>query len=281
MRFPLAMARWRVAVFVGLLAVAAAEISVAQASWNIVYRVLTRQLDFLSSYLAATQQFAHWGYIVAALAMIWIYRPDLRRTFVAFVVALALANLATTTIKEVAGRARPPYGVMMENEEAAEIRGYLLEHDNPVLKPVRGDYWLWFSEDRPGLEPFRVLTGEFGARKLQPFGQYDSFPSGHATGAFVFATFLALLFPRSRVVWYLLAAGCAIARIRFRRHLPGDVIVGSAIGWFTVYWVFSWAWPFRLGEKLLGMGGAPEPKGEPHASEEARTSKGRLAHLAS
>lgn len=251
MTFPIKLPRWTIIVFLALLAIGIAEAMVAVPSWYIVYPFIKDRLNFLSSFFAATEQFASSTAIICAIVIVWIHRPDLRRTIVPFLISLLLATIVNTGIKFAAGRARPKYGVLMGDSQKREISDYLKDHDNPVLKPESGDYWMWFSKDRPGLEPFRFFSGEFDGEKLHPFGEYDSFPSGHATSVMVLATFLAILFPRSRIVWYILGIGCAFARVRFRRHHPADVIVGGAMGWFAVYLIFSWNWPFRLGERIV------------------------------
>ena len=256
MEFPVPLSRRSIATFLLLVAAGIAEVFVAVPSWNIIYPFIRTHLAFLDSFFAASEQFASGTAIFAAVLVVCIQKPELRRTVGAFLVAMLIATTVSTTIKYAAGRARPNYGVRMGTDEAALVRDYLKDHDNPVLKPVRGDYWLWFSKDRPGLEPFRFLHGEFNARKLQPFGEYDSFPSGHAVSVMVLAAYLAILFPESRIVWYLVAVGCALARIRFRRHHPADVIVGSAIGWFSVCLAFSWYWPFRIADRVLARIGA-------------------------
>ena len=57
----------------------------------------------------------------------------------------------------------------------------------------------------------------------------SSFPSGHASAAFMAAT---LLSERSRVkpVWYGLAAIVAASRIHVRIHHASDVLVGAGVG---------------------------------------------------
>jgi len=264
MNFPTNLPQWSLVLFVCLVLVGIAETTVAVPSWEIIYPFIKIRLSFLTSFFSAAEQFASATAIVSAILVVWIHRPDLRRTIAPLLVALVIATSLTTTIKFAAGRARPNYGIRMEPEQAAKVADFLKTHDNPVLKPVPGDYWLWFSKDRPGLEPFRILAGDLDTKRLRPFGEYDSFPSGHATSVMVLATFLALLFPRSRIVWYILGIGCAWARVRFRRHHPADIIVGGAIGWFTVYLVFSWVWPFRLGERILQLRAPISRVDEPH-----------------
>lgn len=69
-----------------------------------------------------------------------------------------------------------------------------------------------------------------------------SFPSGHASGSFAFASFVAYVLLRSKVTgggawrWVLslalvsLAAAIGLSRVVLGVHFPGDVLVGGAVG---------------------------------------------------
>lgn len=56
-------------------------------------------------------------------------------------------------------------------------------------------------------------------------------PSSHVMVAFAGATALARLFPRARVVGYVLAAGCAVTRVLAVQHFLSDVVAAAALGW--------------------------------------------------
>lgn len=71
-----------------------------------------------------------------------------------------------------------------------------------------------------------------------PFGKtsFNSFPSGHSTAAFGLATVFA--FEYRKTIWipclaYTLATGTAISRLYDNKHWASDVVIGSAIGFFT------------------------------------------------
>jgi membrane-associated phospholipid phosphatase len=69
---------------------------------------------------------------------------------------------------------------------------------------------------------------------------HNSFPSGHATTAFVLAAMLSLMYNRS-LFWILLAALVAYSRVYLFQHFLRDVIFGSLIGvlfGFIVYHYF-------------------------------------------
>jgi len=59
-------------------------------------------------------------------------------------------------------------------------------------------------------------------------------PSSHALVAFGGAWMLCKLYPRARVVWLLLAAGCALTRVQARAHFLSDVTVAAVAAWVVV-----------------------------------------------
>ena len=69
-----------------------------------------------------------------------------------------------------------------------------------------------------------------------------SFPSDHATAAFVIATAIWLWIKRDGWIWLILAAGIALARVWTGVHYPLDVTAGMVIGVsiaFIVHYLFS------------------------------------------
>jgi len=66
-----------------------------------------------------------------------------------------------------------------------------------------------------------------------------SFPSDHATGAFVIATAIWLFRRRAGKAWLALAACIAISRVWTGVHYPSDVLAGALLGTITavvVHW---------------------------------------------
>jgi len=61
-----------------------------------------------------------------------------------------------------------------------------------------------------------------------------SFPSGHATTIWAFCMAMTLLFPRYRLVWYVLAILVSISRVIVGAHYFSDLIAGAYIGVITV-----------------------------------------------
>ena len=59
-------------------------------------------------------------------------------------------------------------------------------------------------------------------------------PSTHAIVAFAAAAVLARLWPRARVIWYGLAAGCALTRVWTRAHFVSDCVVAAVVAYAIV-----------------------------------------------
>jgi membrane-associated phospholipid phosphatase len=76
-----------------------------------------------------------------------------------------------------------------------------------------------------------------------PNPRYDSsFPSGHAIQTFALASVFAHEYPHKLWVKFLTygyAAGVVGARLAARKHFPGDVMAGGAMGWFTGDYVYG------------------------------------------
>ena len=66
---------------------------------------------------------------------------------------------------------------------------------------------------------------------------YASFPSGHATNIFAFATVIGILLPRARVPLYALAVLIAASRVLIGQHYMMDVLVGAMLGIVFPYYV--------------------------------------------
>lgn len=72
-----------------------------------------------------------------------------------------------------------------------------------------------------------------GARSFHSFsGDHQSFPSGHATNAFAFATAVAGHYDGWLVptIVYTIASSVAFSRVNDRAHFPSDVVAGALIG---------------------------------------------------
>jgi membrane-associated phospholipid phosphatase len=82
-------------------------------------------------------------------------------------------------------------------------------------------------------------NGEF---EIGPSRWDSSFPSGHSINAWGMASIIAHQYPHPRIVpilAYGLAATVVVSRVGAREHFPGDVVAGSAMGWFIGDYVYG------------------------------------------
>jgi membrane-associated phospholipid phosphatase len=99
---------------------------------------------------------------------------------------------------------------------------------------------------------------KYAVNERRPNGGTQSFPSGHASGAFCGAEFL-----RKRYGWkygipaYAAASFVAFTRVEAREHYPHDVIAGAAVGIISTY-IFTrpykgWHVQAEAGAKYFGL----------------------------
>lgn len=105
----------------------------------------------------------------------------------------------------------------------------------------------------------RPLEGDrLGHFEDSPNGRWNSgFPSGHAINTWAMASIIAHQYPHPRIVpilAYGLAGTVVFARVGARQHFPGDVMAGSAMGWFIGDYVFGRRHNAELDRKPGGAG---------------------------
>jgi len=77
--------------------------------------------------------------------------------------------------------------------------------------------------------------GVFGFSPLSFDAKFESFPSGHSTTLGALFMIVALLLPRHRLLWGVIAVWLAATRVMVGAHYPSDVIAGFAYGtWFSL-----------------------------------------------
>ncbi len=74
--------------------------------------------------------------------------------------------------------------------------------------------------------PFRCLQIPMHINPSDHF----SFPSGHTSAAFLFATFAAIHWPLSALLLYPLAIAIGLSRVVLGVHYPSDILAGAALG---------------------------------------------------
>ncbi|MED0680415.1 undecaprenyl-diphosphatase [Aneurinibacillus thermoaerophilus] len=90
--------------------------------------------------------------------------------------------------------------------------------------------------------------------QLIPHAVNASFPSDHATAAFVIATSILIFRKKEGFVWLTLAAGIAFSRIWVGVHYPGDVFAGILLGIFSAKAIHKWLQKWGIIALLLHRG---------------------------
>jgi undecaprenyl-diphosphatase len=85
---------------------------------------------------------------------------------------------------------------------------------------------------------------------LEHNDKLQSFPSGHAATAAGLAVALAVLYPRGRWLFAVLAVLAALQRVEVQSHFPSDVLAGAALGCLTGALVSA---DWNLGRRLLHL----------------------------
>ena len=85
-------------------------------------------------------------------------------------------------------------------------------------------------------ELFKTM-GPFEFKLFAFSPDYASFPSGHATNIFAFATVIGMLWPRGKVLLYTIAAWIAASRVLLGQHYFTDVVFGAILGTLVPYYV--------------------------------------------
>lgn len=93
---------------------------------------------------------------------------------------------------------------------------------------------------RPDQEHFDYAFRAFMEDPLSTRGL--GMPSSHVMVAFAGAAVLARLFPETRALWYLLAAGCALTRVMSLGHFLSDAVAATFLG-VLVASALLWKWP--------------------------------------
>lgn len=73
-------------------------------------------------------------------------------------------------------------------------------------------------------------VGQFEFEHFSFDPDYASIPSGHATNIFAFATVIALLWPRGRLLLYTVAAWIVASRVFIGSHYFTDAVLGAILG---------------------------------------------------
>ena len=100
------------------------------------------------------------------------------------------------------------------------------------------------------VEAFKLVADRSRPYQQDATGRFEDgpnrwssgFPSGHAISSWAMASFIAHEYPHPLIIpiaAYALASTVVVARVGARQHFPGDVMAGSAMGWFIGDFVYG------------------------------------------
>jgi membrane-associated phospholipid phosphatase len=96
---------------------------------------------------------------------------------------------------------------------------------------------LVFRRERPGAHDGEYFFRAWSERTFSTSGL--ALPSSHTMVAFGGAFMLAYLYPRTRWLWFALAAGCSLTRLLAHAHFLSDVVVATIGAFATTAWLWN------------------------------------------
>ncbi len=110
-----------------------------------------------------------------------------------------------------------------------------------------------------GVWPLKILFGRFRPELYFEKGWYGfdffhihhsmtSFPSGHSATSVGAATALAILFPRFRLIFMIVALLVMMSRVVIVRHFPSDVLAGGVFGMLVAWWLYERYFKARIAD---------------------------------
>jgi undecaprenyl-diphosphatase len=164
-------------------------------------------LDTAMSWISAS---GGAGLVWLALALIAFVRPRDRAAAWRVMLTVALCySVVDAVVKPVIARPRPSFALVSDRSGNAE-----------------------------SLEATEV-DATAPKRTLPPSPRTYAFPSGHATSTFGAAVAVSRMWPRTRVVWWILALLIGYSRVYLGHHYPLDVLGGALLGIALAYWVLG------------------------------------------
>ncbi len=212
-----------------LIAAGFLQIPFATEMWPHYYRTL---YDLpLDEFFSTVRQIPDNTFVIALAIILWIYHRPRFYTIAYLLLTIAIGSAFIGATKVITGRVRPEYSVQMADDEYDFLVKRTMRDPKRAIQIKKADQWMFGRpiDQRPW----------FGS-------PVDSFPSGHAFGGAVIGIFLIRTFPAARVLWFVIALGVALSRVRYRRHWPEDTMVGAGIGIILANLVFSWSWPYAV-----------------------------------
>lgn len=121
-------------------------------------------------------------------------------------------------------------GGVMSGRERVQDAAFTSMEAIVLANPITNTLKTVFGRARPWQDQ--------GAGTFEPFSGNTSFPSGHAATVFAFVTPWFLYYPHWTTAGLMVVAGAtAFSRMATDVHWFTDVVGGSAIGFFTGWWL--------------------------------------------
>ncbi|MEI7864578.1 MAG: phosphatase PAP2 family protein [Chthoniobacterales bacterium] len=188
---------------------------------------------WLDTLMAVLSSFDFWLplMIVAGLLVAWRGGFRARAMLACLLLSLVLIEAAfVNPLKHAFGRPRP-------TDMVADSRSINLAPIRPRILAL--------------LYPIRVKPGS--PDKNPPRGR--SFPSGHASNMFCFATILAAFYGMRGASFFILAASVALSRVMTGSHWPSDVVISALLSialTSILLRLYNWLW-VRFGPRMAPL----------------------------
>lgn len=167
-----------------------------------------------------------------------LFARDNLRPLVVGTLATLLIHPADASLSRHIGGSAPAVGTIGgilggPAVEAATLGGLLLVAPfthNAKLRATTFSLFQGLALDTVLVQGLKAATG-----RTRPNGANDrSFPSGHASDAFLLATVLSHYYgPKVAVPAYALATLVAVARVESLEHYPSDTVAGATVGYIS------------------------------------------------
>lgn len=229
------MARMGIALLLLVASPAFAEDNAPKRALHVVRKELHRYVEDAKAMAKAplhwsSSEWARFGEGTAAVAAVYAVDPHLYD---------AVQRNRSSATNSFARAVTPFGGRRAEYISALLILGGAASHDDAMRDAGRDSLEAEILAGgivtpllKRGFGRARPIQGE-GARSFHPFNSaVESFPSGHATNAFAFATGIAAHYDNWVVptIVYSVATGVAMSRVNDRAHFVSDVLAGALIG---------------------------------------------------